>query len=235
VLTLFLVKFFTSLKWKEKFTDVAAQFDVHKSELQFDLQMYVGTTVANVKATLAVVHQDVSEMMTLVFENMRSPEEQDFAALVASSGGAKKVFANDALLSEVLDKFKLRSDKQDSDDAELSPSSLREEVAKNPDEVVMEDAKAFDQRFDAVVVQLEEEAKLQPKPPTLSTIDERLAEVEAKLATAVEDRLARVEAKLDERAIEHAGFVGDIAVLNARVGKLEALLTQLVGARMATS
>jgi hypothetical protein len=155
------VKFFTSLKWKDKFTDLAAQFDVHKADLQFDLQIYVGITVANVKTTLAVARQDMSAMMTLVFEKMLSPKEHEFAALVASLGGAEKILANDALLRDLLVKFKPRSghmlqQKQDGDDAGLTPSSLREEIAKDPDEVVKENAQAFDQIFNAVLAQLEE-------------------------------------------------------------------------------
>jgi hypothetical protein len=158
---LFSVKFFTSIKWKDKFTDVAAQFDVHKADLQLDLQIHVSVTAADMKVTLAAVHQDVSAMMTLVFEKMRSPEEREFAALVAIKGGEEKTIANDALLGDILGKSKPRSarmvkQKQDDDDADLTLSTLRKEIAKDPDEVVKEDAKAFDQKFSAVLTQLEE-------------------------------------------------------------------------------
>jgi hypothetical protein len=127
--------------------------------------MYIGIAVTNLKTTLAAARQDALAMMTLVFEKMRSPEERELAALVASAGGTDKVLANDALLGDVLGKFKLRSagmaqQEQDSDDADLTPSSLRTEIAKNPDEIVNEDAKAFDQKFGAVLTQLEVEQKV---------------------------------------------------------------------------
>jgi hypothetical protein len=44
--------------------------------------------------------------------------------------------------------------------------------------------------------------------------------------SVLEERLTRVEAKLDERATEHAVFAED---MNARMGRLETLLAQLVG------
>jgi hypothetical protein len=178
------VKFFTSLKWKDKFTELAAQFDVHKTNLQFDLQMYVGIAVAKSNTTLATVHQNVSEMMTFVFEKMRSPEERQFAALVTSMGGTDNILANDALLRDVLDKFKPTSDMRDSDDADLTPSSLRKEIAKDPDEVVEEDAKVFDQKFSAVLTQIEEAEQAVP-----SEGDHGMAIVQGDLHEQMVDRV----------------------------------------------
>jgi hypothetical protein len=60
-------------------------------------------------------------------------------------------------------------------------------------------------------------AHVQPKPPALSVH---------------EQRLARVEKKLDERARDHAAFAED---MNSRMGRLETLLSQLIGARGAPS
>jgi hypothetical protein len=156
------VKLFMSPQWTDKFADLAAQFDVHRAELQFDLQMYVGIAVANVKTTLAAAHHDALAMMTHIFEKMSSPQEREFAALVASAGGTDKVLANDALLGDVLGKFKIRSaqiaqQEQDSDDADLTLSSLRTEIAKDPDEIVDEATKAFDQNTRTVLTQTQPE------------------------------------------------------------------------------
>jgi hypothetical protein len=103
----------------------------------------------------------MSAIMTLVFERMYSPEERELAALVASKGGEKNIVADDAILGDVLSKSKSRSarmvkQKQDGDDADLTLSTLRKEIEKDPDEVVREDAKAFEQKFSAVLAQLEE-------------------------------------------------------------------------------
>jgi hypothetical protein len=57
-------------------------------------------------------------------------------------------------------------------------------------------------------------------------------ESEPPAPSVIEKRLDRVEAKLDERAKEHAAFAED---MNARMGRLEALLSQLIGARGASS
>jgi hypothetical protein len=158
------VKLFTSLQWTAKFADLAAQFDVNKADLQFDIQVAVGLAMANVKTTRAAAHQDALPTMTLVFdsEKMRSLEEREFAALVASAGGMDKVLANDALLRDVLGKFKhssagMAQQDQDRDDANLTPSSLRTEIAKSPDEIVNEDAKAFGQNPRTVLTQTQPE------------------------------------------------------------------------------
>jgi hypothetical protein len=71
-------------------------------------------------------------------------------------------------------------------------------------------------------------ARFEPEPPAISVLEQRLDRLDA----ALEDRLTRVEAKLDERATEHAAFAGD---MNVRMARLEALLTQLVGAHAITS
>ena len=48
--TLLAVKFFTSVKWKAKFTDVAQQFAAHKDGIAFDLQLHASTGVAAANA-----------------------------------------------------------------------------------------------------------------------------------------------------------------------------------------
>jgi hypothetical protein len=70
-------------------------------------------------------------------------------------------------------------------------------------------------------------ARAEQESPTSSVMEERLARVEAKLDAVLEERLVR-----DERAAEHAAFVGE---MNTRMGRLEALLAQLIGAQTATS
>jgi hypothetical protein len=115
------VKLFKSLQWKDKFADLAVQFDDHKAGLRNDLQDIL---LAKQKTRLAAVHQDSSAMMTLVFEKMRSPEERArFEALVASAGGLGKVWTNHALFYDILDQF--MSAKQDNDDVAVPNLSPR--------------------------------------------------------------------------------------------------------------
>jgi hypothetical protein len=154
-----LVKFFTSMKWKDRFTDIAKQFDTHKANLQFDLQIHVAVTAADVKTTLAVVHHDVEAMMTLVFEQMRSPEERQLAALVESKGGADRVIGNDALLSEIMAQSASKTErlaKRQKDEPGLTLSGMRKEIAKDPEDLIKEDTKAFEQKFSTVLIQIEE-------------------------------------------------------------------------------
>jgi hypothetical protein len=156
------VKYFTSIQWKDKFADLAAQFDVHKADLQFELQMYISSTVTSMKTTLEAEYSKASATFDLVFQNMRSTEERELAVYVASKGGAEKILAlgNDALFDHVIRNTKRRSarmkQKQDGDDADFTPSSLRRDIEKTPEDVVRENAQAFDQKFSTICAQLGE-------------------------------------------------------------------------------
>ncbi|RPD72434.1 hypothetical protein L226DRAFT_154051 [Lentinus tigrinus ALCF2SS1-7] len=170
------VKFFTSTKWQGKFTQVAQQFADHKAGIQFDLQIHasVGITTANVTLTamntsFTELNENVSKLMEVVFERMRTPEERDLSAFVAKeAGGIDAVLKNDKLLEEVLAKRKFGSGKDvdekgtkkrvvpgQTPDAVLTVTELRKEVNKDVEQVLA-DNKVFDQKFEAMKMQVDE-------------------------------------------------------------------------------
>lgn len=117
--------------------------------------------------------ENVSKLMEIVFERMRSPEERDLSALVAKEqGGLDDVLKNDKLLEEVLAKHKrgsgLERDKDEkwakksrralpgqAPDAVQTVTDLRREVNKDVEQV-LEDNELFDQKFEAMKKQVDE-------------------------------------------------------------------------------
>ncbi|KAI0699900.1 hypothetical protein C8T65DRAFT_296564 [Cerioporus squamosus] len=188
------VKFFTSTKWQGKFTEVAQQFADHKAGIQFDLQIHasIGITSANVTLTamntsFTELNENVSKLMEVVFERMRSPEERDLSVLVSKEpGGLDAVLKNDKLLEEVLAKQKTGAGKDEkamkrmkravpgqAPDAVLTVTELRQEVNKDVEQVLA-DNKFFDQKFEAMKMQVDE-VKVEIKHESDRVIDTILA------------------------------------------------------------
>ena len=184
------VKFFTSLKWQGKFTDVAQQFADHKTAIQFDLQIHasVGITTANialsaVSTDMSKLTENVGKLMEVVFERMRSPEEREVASLVAAQpGGVEAALKNDALLEQVLAAQKSKDGKGAGarrhgagaeEDKTKTISELRAEVGKDVEQVLA-DNKYFEQKFEVVRMQVEE-VKVSIKRETDRVIDTLLS------------------------------------------------------------
>ncbi|KAI0699891.1 hypothetical protein C8T65DRAFT_296383 [Cerioporus squamosus] len=169
------VKFFTSMKWQSKFTEVAQQFADHKAGIQFDLQIHasVGITTANVTLTamntsFTALNENVSKLMEVVFERMRSPEERSLSALVSKEqGGLDALLEDDQLLEQVLEEQKAGAGEDEDDNgveplvpgqapgAVLTVVELRKEVNKEVEEVLAAN-EFFDQKFEAMKMQVEE-------------------------------------------------------------------------------
>ncbi|RPD69596.1 hypothetical protein L226DRAFT_575426 [Lentinus tigrinus ALCF2SS1-7] len=166
------VKFFTSTKWQGKFTEVAQQFADHKRGIQLDLQIHasVGITIANVALTamstsFMELNENVSKLMEVVFERMRTLEERDLSALVAKeAGGLDAVLKNDDILAEVLSKQKTGSNKEKGmkrrvmpgqSGAPLTVTELRKEVSKDVEQVLADNT-FFDRKFEAMKIQVDE-------------------------------------------------------------------------------
>jgi hypothetical protein len=130
-----------------------------------DLQIHTSVVTTDIKSMLAGVQKDVSAMsafMALVFQKLRSPEERELLVFAESRGGIDKIVANDSLLSDLFGQATSRKDRLGKDSQEAgvknskSPSALREESEKDPDDVVKADAKTFENKFDAVRVQFDQ-------------------------------------------------------------------------------
>jgi hypothetical protein len=75
------VKFFTSIKWKPKFEDVAAQFAAYKSDLH--VRSATTTSITGSKTSSLVASVDdkmttMTAMMELVFERLQTPRKENW-------------------------------------------------------------------------------------------------------------------------------------------------------------
>ena len=168
------MKFFTSVKWKSKFTEVAQKFAVHKVGIQFDLQIDSSLGIAQANVMLAtvdvgVVHlkdrmeelnDNVANLMDMVFDRMRSPMERDIATLISKQeDGMEAVLNNNKLLARLLENANAETGKKGywqglGGAATMTVEVLREEVGKEVDQVLREN-EAFEKKFTAVKEQID--------------------------------------------------------------------------------
>jgi hypothetical protein len=176
-----IVKFFTSIKWQRKFTDLGNRFVTHKSNLESDLQLHISITVTNVSATLTSVNEKVTAMtamMEMVFEKYQSPEEKQLAAFARRNGGVDKVLDSDELMKQVIANQTAATKDDDKtgrkgalsqtagtkDDDRTSHkgallmtlTEFEKELGKDVDSVLAENTKAFEQKFGAMELSLRE-------------------------------------------------------------------------------
>jgi hypothetical protein len=159
-----IVRVIKALRWQEKFSAAATELDTLKGDLLEDLHIHASVITADIQIMLAGVQQDVSAMsalMTLVFQKLRSSEERELSLFAESQGGIDKIVASDSLLSEL---FAIQATSRtecfgkDAQDPSVkkSPSALREESEKDPDDFVKADAQTFEHKFDTVRAQFDQ-------------------------------------------------------------------------------
>ena len=157
-----LVKFFTSIKWQQKFTGVAEQFADHQNAIQSDLQMYISVEITNTNEMLRTLGKNVTTMMEMVFDRMQSPKERELANFVQSKGGIA-TSPDDKLLKEVMRNFQQqqKGDKKPvkgnpESDFPVDLSSFKEELSKEIDTVMAANGKVFERAFEAIEINLRE-------------------------------------------------------------------------------
>ena len=164
------VKFFTSMKWKPKFEDVADQFAAHKSDLLADLQLHTSITATKTHELLASVDEKMSSMKTMIdlaFERMQTPEERELTAFAQKNGGAERILENGVLMKKVLemDKSKVatKDDKGPTSGRGGAPTQtaltlpeLKNEIRKDVDTILTENTGAFERKFGAIELSLKE-------------------------------------------------------------------------------
>jgi hypothetical protein len=132
---------------------------MHKAELQFDLTIHTSVTVKDINIAVDEVRRDMKTMMTVVFAYMSSADERQIAAHVDSKGGADIVKQDEGLLLEVIEHFTPNTSGKaegPQETPESMVSALRKEIAKDLEDIIKDDSKAFDQKFDVVQAQLKE-------------------------------------------------------------------------------
>jgi hypothetical protein len=135
---------------------VATKLDTLKGELLADLQIHTNVVVIDIKSMLASVQQEVSDMsavMSLVFQNLRSSEERELSIFADIQGGVDNILANDTVLSDLFATARSTTERPGKDApnpiAKESPSALREEIKKDPDDLIRADATTFENKFNA--------------------------------------------------------------------------------------
>lgn len=162
-----LVKFLTSVKWQQRFTDVAQQFVDHQNAIQLDLQMYISIEIANVNETLSTLNKNVTSMMQMVFNRMQSPAERELANFVKSKGGVV-TSPDDKLLQEVIKYFQQQQQQQKEgkdrkqnkgspgSDFPVDLTSFKKELNKEIDDILVANGKVFERAFGAIEISLKE-------------------------------------------------------------------------------
>lgn len=159
-----LVKFFTSMKWKGTFTEIAQEFTDHKAGIQFDLSIHASVGISGANSTLSSMsvgveqlNANIAKLMDVVFDSMRPSEERALSSLVTSRpGGADAVLRDDNLLQHILDQQQKKAQgSKKLPDTALTVAKLRREVDKDVDQV-LKDNKFFEEKMGAVQRQLDQ-------------------------------------------------------------------------------
>lgn len=131
--------------WKARFIKLASRFDEHKAGIQHDLQIHASVTMSFMSDDVTELKSMV-RMISLAFQYLLSPEEEALKAFTEKNGGRDAVAGNDALLSKALAMSKRREDGDDGDDR-MTVLKMREELKKDVDQVLRENAIAFENKF----------------------------------------------------------------------------------------
>ena len=190
-----IVKFATSIKWKTDFADIAAQFETHKDNLAFDLQMHTSITITNVSVTLTSVNEKITAMtaiMEMVFEKMQSSEEKELAEFARRHDGIEKVLESSELKKQLFEEQERKAKK----DARPSgiPTTLAEfeqELAKDVRTILEENKKQFDRRFEEFDLSLQE-AKVTRRRESDRVIQEVSARMHAGSHEQIIDKVIRI-------------------------------------------
>lgn len=112
---------------------------------------------------LSTLNKNVNEMMGMVFDRMRSPEERELANFVKSKGGVVAA-PDDKLLKEILKNQQQRQEKEEEDpikgsqkpDFPVNITKYKEELNKEVDTIVEENSVLFERAFGAIEISIRE-------------------------------------------------------------------------------
>ena len=138
---------------------MAAHFETHKNNLEFDLHMYSSIAVTNVNLTLTTVDKKITAMtamMEIVFDKMQSLEEKKLAESV-QNGGTGGLLENPELRRKLFEKEqKIAGDKIGPGAMPDTFEEFEQELGKNVKTVLEENRKAFEIRFEEFKLLLRE-------------------------------------------------------------------------------
>ncbi|KAF9530406.1 hypothetical protein CPB83DRAFT_179823 [Crepidotus variabilis] len=162
------IKYFTSPKWKQRFTDIAEQFVAHQNAIQLELQMHLNIEIIKTNESLAILNKNVNIMMETVFEKMQTSREREIASFVTSKGyhaGSRE----DSLLEDVLRNQQPRRTvedqkrmdekapaKRNQPDLPKNLDGFKKELNKYVDAVLEDNSETFRREFDAIEARLKE-------------------------------------------------------------------------------
>ena len=154
------MKFFASHSWEGKFADISRQFEDHTSKLQRDLAVHTNRAVNNANQMLLGIQTNIDRLTKMIFERLRTGEEQEISTFVTSKGGAEKVLKSDALMGELMKTQQLRDDHPkygpvNDDRSATTVLDVRRDATRDLDIVLAENRRTFEQKFEAQQIQMD--------------------------------------------------------------------------------
>ena len=187
-----IVKFATSITWKADFAGIPAKFEMHKLDLQFDLQVHASIATTNVTATIASVNETMAVVMEWVFANMQSPQEKTFEKFSRQNGGVEGLLENSKLKKKL---FEMQEEEAKNEKRPSGiPTTLAEfeqELAKDVKTVLEENRKSFEKTFKEFE-SLPKETKETVRHESDRVIEEVLAGIHAGLHEQTIDKVLRI-------------------------------------------
>jgi hypothetical protein len=101
-------KYFKSKKWKELFSSWSAKFTDHKNNIRLTLEIRANVKLNAIDKSLSTVTAEVQTStdmtaMSILFDILRSPKEQDLMRWIEQRGGAAAVIKSDDLLKNLVE------------------------------------------------------------------------------------------------------------------------------------
>ncbi|KAL0577439.1 hypothetical protein V5O48_004549 [Marasmius crinis-equi] len=161
------IKFFTCFKWQSKFTDIAGEFVDHQNAIQSSLQLYIASGTGTVSSMVSTLNKNVTIMMEMVFERMQPAKDREIAELVQRKGGSQED-PNDQLIQDIIEYVKQLQQKDEKGNADpkggpqqptgipADVNAFREELKKDVDTILRQNADLFEKKFEAVEFSLKE-------------------------------------------------------------------------------
>ena len=141
-------------------------FDIHKSNLQSDLQFHTSITVTKTHGLVTSIDEKINNMnamIEIVFARMQTPEERKLAAFAEKHGGPERVLDSVGLMKEVLEKQNVATKSDNSGKAKGAPTQTsltlaeaEKEIRKDVDTILAENTTAFERKFGAIELSLRE-------------------------------------------------------------------------------
>ncbi|KAF8510372.1 hypothetical protein BU17DRAFT_98212 [Hysterangium stoloniferum] len=161
-------------------TDLSGNSNLQKSlkhlpqtGLLEDIQLHVSISIVSTRSTLAAMEGNISLLMKMIFELLRSQGERDMDEFIKNHGGVEVVSRNPNLLDTLLRRLQRQAPdmpgKRQKDDSGMTVTKLQEQLRVDVEVIIKDNSKAFEQQCE--VIQIDEVVK-RASDRTIDTIRE---------------------------------------------------------------